>query len=417
MRIDDIKSIIQSAHINFMFGSGLSRPYLSTLGNIEQLLTSLNNSGLDNSEDIVIRCSIINEYLRGVICKNLQEEIDIDKNGLYRQTINNYNLFLRDIGTILSQRHMNLCNKTANIFTTNIDMLVEEAIRNTSLEFNDGFEGRNPARFNDNSFSKQASKVSLHLQKTHELPTINYVKLHGSINWVYEDGIVADDLLKNITKIRTAFDELPYLLPVGQITKQLIDSNIENNKPEPTPSELISHFKEVFRTDGQTVYENLDDSLCKAALAQYSRIIMVNPQKSKFRETVIDLPFYELMRLYSNALERQNSVLFVAGFSFTDEHIRLITTRAANNNPTLQVLVFAYSKEEKEKMEKILNISRNCHNNNILVLCPETYKQCNPQKEGTNKVRIKDIDNLSAFDLYSIDKFVFAPIIQTMQHL
>lgn len=42
MRIDKLKNIIQSSHINFLFGSGLSCPYLKTLNNIETWLTDTN---------------------------------------------------------------------------------------------------------------------------------------------------------------------------------------------------------------------------------------------------------------------------------------------------------------------------------------------------------------------------------------
>lgn len=43
MKLNKLKNIVQSAHINFLFGSGLSRPYLNTLGNIETWLTEAEN--------------------------------------------------------------------------------------------------------------------------------------------------------------------------------------------------------------------------------------------------------------------------------------------------------------------------------------------------------------------------------------
>ena len=57
------------------------------------------------------------------------------------------------------------------------------------------------------------------------------------------------------------------------------------------------------------------------------------------------------MRLYSNALEKENSVLFVVGFSFADEHIATLTRRSAENNPTLKVIIFAYCDEEEESFK------------------------------------------------------------------
>lgn len=94
MQIERLKDIIQSANMNFLFGSGLSRPYLSTLGEIETWLTDLNTRpGLNDVERDILRCSIINEYLQGVILPNLQEKINDDLEGYYDETIDNYASF------------------------------------------------------------------------------------------------------------------------------------------------------------------------------------------------------------------------------------------------------------------------------------------------------------------------------------
>jgi hypothetical protein len=60
--------------------------------------------------------------------------------------------------------------------------------------------------------------------------------------------------------------------------------------------------------------------------------------------------------MYSNELEKENSVLFVLGFSFADEHIREITKRVANSNPTLLICIFAYSDSSKTDIEQKLNM-------------------------------------------------------------
>lgn len=41
MTLDILRNFIQSSNINFLYGSGISRPYLSTLGNIEKWLTKV----------------------------------------------------------------------------------------------------------------------------------------------------------------------------------------------------------------------------------------------------------------------------------------------------------------------------------------------------------------------------------------
>ena len=45
-----LKETIQDCNINFLLGSGLSFPYLKTLGNIEALLTDLENATFDEKQ-------------------------------------------------------------------------------------------------------------------------------------------------------------------------------------------------------------------------------------------------------------------------------------------------------------------------------------------------------------------------------
>ena len=52
MHIETLKYYIQSANINFLYGSGLSRPFLSTLGNIEKWLTELNERRQGDADQV-----------------------------------------------------------------------------------------------------------------------------------------------------------------------------------------------------------------------------------------------------------------------------------------------------------------------------------------------------------------------------
>ena len=40
------------------------------------------------------------------------------------------------------------------------------------------------------------------------------------------------------------------------------------------------------------------------------------------------------------------------GFSFSDEHIREVTVRVANSNPTLKNYIFAYTEKAKTNIER-----------------------------------------------------------------
>lgn len=133
---------------------------------------------------------------------------------------------------------------------------------------------------------------------------------------------------------------------------------------------------------------------------------MINPTKAKFRETVIDYHFYELMRIYSNALERSSSLLIAAGFSFADEHIANITMRAANANPTLQIIVFAYNEHAKEEIKSILGKKGIC-NNNIFIISPQDFRDA----EVRDNPNTKEFDGLECFDFKSINDFVFDKLV------
>jgi hypothetical protein len=80
--------------------------------------------------------------------------------------------------------------------------------------------------------------------------------------------------------------------------------------------------------------------------------------------------YYELLRLYSNELEKENTVLFAMGFSFADRHIHDITLRAANSNPTLMIYVIAHTSHTKANLETMFGID-NVKNNNVQIIAPE----------------------------------------------
>jgi hypothetical protein len=127
----------------------------------------------------------------------------------------------------------------------------------------------------------------------YEIPTINLVKVHGSMNW----EISGDTIIQSITHLDRA-------------------EEFEKAKQK---DDFINCFSVVL------------------------------PQKDKFRETVLNQINYDLFRIYANELDKENTLLLVDGFSFADEHISSITERALKN-PTLQLVVFCYSEDDFKGM-------------------------------------------------------------------
>lgn len=376
MTIDVLKKYIQSSHINFLYGSGLSRPYLATLGNIEKWLTKLAESSGDQTCKQVFEASLYKAYCDGVILKN---DFPFHNDSDLLETKNAYTNFFLVCNELMNKRNSQLLNKQVNLFTTNIDLLVEEAMANSGIEINDGFRGTIKPVYNESNFQISISKSSLHFHKQSEVPLFNLIKIHGAVNWVEKEFTIQSDTLP-LYLIREA---------LKKIDKDYFVELYKTDGSEKT-------FDEV-KSEAEDIALLLPDNTYNDFFNYYKRIVMINPTKDKFRTSVLDYHFYELMRIYSNALERENSLLFVMGFSFADEHIAQITKRAADTNPTLQIIVFAYDDNEEEAYMKRLGITNGCSNNNILILTPTKFKEA-------NNVDYEDLcKDISHFDLNTVN--------------
>ena len=170
----DYKTLInylQTANINFLIGSGASRPFLETLGDVEVWLTELakEGDGLTEVQKKALRASIYKSYFDKAIGRN-QTKLP---NDCYKDTIKQYALFLSTLNEILNRRGNRLTPKQVNLFTTNIDTLIENAVEEVGVEFNDGFKGTVNQIFDESNFRKSISKASLHFQSVAELPVFN----------------------------------------------------------------------------------------------------------------------------------------------------------------------------------------------------------------------------------------------------
>ncbi len=310
MNIQEIKETIQSSHINFLIGAGLSTPFLPLLGDIESRLSKESNK--------TRRILIEKEYLQNVILPNIDvisKQIVVSKQDDYNVTINSYKKFFDLIAQMLLARKNTILSKQANIFTTNIDILLETAIEENGLEYNDGFSGRLNSIFSLSNFKKSLLKRSLHFENISEIPVFNIIKMHGSLTWEK----IGDRI---------------YFTKIKHIDKSLLNKTGKR-------------FEDIYR-----------------------KLAIVNPEKKKLEETVIDLTYYELLRMFSIELEKENVVLFVMGFSMNDEHIREITIRTANSNPTLKVYILCFSKDESSEMKGKMCLGK-LRYSNIEILEPD----------------------------------------------
>lgn len=150
INIEVLKDFIQSGNINFLIGSGLSRPFLPVLGNIEKQMASVKDAPVNKQE--ALAAVLYKEYFEKVILPNFKPDYG-SKN--YTLTHNNYCEFLNIWNDILHNRCSSLRSKQANIFSTNIDLFVESAAETTGVEFNDGFIGSINPVFYGSKFPKK----------------------------------------------------------------------------------------------------------------------------------------------------------------------------------------------------------------------------------------------------------------------
>ncbi|OHD73411.1 MAG: hypothetical protein A2355_03825 [Spirochaetes bacterium RIFOXYB1_FULL_32_8] len=224
-----------------------------------------------------------------------------------------------------------------------MDIFLDYTLEKLQLCFNDGFYGRFHPKFGTENFHNVVIKTSTHYEYESKLPLFNIYKMHGSVNWKNGNNKIPND---NTVSYDYGLEVLSsiYNLPLDQNDFIALKYN-EGDKDDSKNIQMLMSEKKELTTSHSSF------------LDAYNKLLIINPTKQKLAITTLELTFYELLRMYSNYLERENSILFVIGFSFADEHIREITKRVAASNPTLLIIIFAYTKNAIDnKMNETQNI-------------------------------------------------------------
>ena len=305
-----LASYFQSGNLNFLIGSGASMPAISVAGNIEADINKQIVEGKEDNADLIAL-----NFIEDI--EDVNEDIIADiVDGNIKTTLSSYVAFLKNIDRILFERKNSLLSRQANLFTTNYDMFFERSADELSgFILNDGFDRAtgltDSFRFSPEKYFDRTYRSGSVYNHQAEVPTFNLIKLHGSLSWKKKDG---HGILFDPTS------------PKGLT---------EADKTRP--------FK------------------VREALKQRALIL---PNIRKFQSTLLERVYFDLLRLFSNALERENALLIAFGFSFEDEHI-LDLTRRALRNPTAQLIIFSYSADGASKYEEKFAQQRN-----VLIIAP-----------------------------------------------
>lgn len=361
MNSDQFLKDIQGKNVNFLIGSGASFGIVPTLWvqslgkSFEDLLTS---TDYDKNQRKVLYFIWFELWIRKTKIIDLNKDNDV---------YNQYNRFIQNLIDFLNNEGFDK-PKRVSIFTSNYDTLFEMTFdelskKNRLTYFNDGSRG---------FFKKYISTENYHLKISHsgmsdsfqrEIPTINLLKIHGSVTWCNSNNEVevnlenpifnelcnlSNDIINSINEFNrnndfNIFSEEDNLLYPEKYEETILFGNLT----EEQLSQELSRIYEKFSDQVEPFYE------------LYKTFPVVNPTKEKFSDTVFQQHYYQLLRMLSFELEKNDSVLVVFGFSFADEHILEIVRRSIVN-PKLKIYVIAFNEGAKKQIkEKLGNLGGN----------------------------------------------------------
>jgi len=325
--------LFQSTRLNILLGSGASMPAISIAGDLEEEVQTLYDAGNNDkaTNQLYEFLVLINQSTMNLVNKTPDANITTVQNG--------YKGLFKNIEKILNERRTNILPKQVNIFTTNYDVFIEDSIEFfDSVRLNDGFD-RKPSLTGDFKFSTNCfcnsifNNGSLYNYKV-ELPSVNLYKLHGSMTWMHNTNNI-------VYKI----------------------NNRAPCPPEPNVEQVEAYV---------------------------DNHALILPRKHKFSETVLQQIYYDLLRLYANELDKENTTLLVFGFSFADEHIIEITQRALKN-PTLKIVIFAYNDVAKDVF---LEQFEHYHNVDVIITGSDDVIDFNKLNEIVGAVLPRTIDDV-----------------------
>lgn len=360
MDADRFDKLIRGKSINFLIGSGASAEIYPTLSlgencpSFEEIVTSptLSEKGKSLMYMFYFANWIVPMTLNG---KEFSQR--------YKNTP--YYCHYRDfIGALYSflQNESNELPKRINIFTTNYDLLFEQAmdeflLKNPLIYFNDGSRGVFRKHVNNANFYLNVSHSGYNDNYRREVPTINLFKMHGSLSWIVQDEVILVNEINPIINsiqglMKQIFPDVPkFIMRIKQIQ-----------------SKAASEFAQALNESVEVL--GVNKALLSQFMKLYADLPIINPDKYKFNKTVSEQSYYQMIRSFSYELEKKQAVLIVFGFSFSDEHIKDIFERSLLN-PELHVFILCYSEKEKTRIQNLFSGYRN------ITFLPSSYEDEN----------------------------------------
>lgn len=373
-----LQEVLLEKNTNFFIGSGASVPYFSFLGDIENILSGeiLAKEGKDLLKikffcDSILGNKLLTDCLNGI--KDLE---DTNYNEM-RLVLQNYKWFIHNSVEYMKKRNSRISPRRNTIFTTNYDMYFEVAIEeymmeNNRLFFNDGANGYIKRILNADNFNRTVSSSGVFDNYYNEIPNINLIKCHGSVNWITTKTQDRD-------RIRI-LNEVSAINKLNEMYKGLESENVGNWIDESSPIDV--DLSEIMDIIGDKKIEEINyqvncfgkknSMILNEMVNQIEEMQIVMPTKEKFFSTTLKEHYYSMLRLLSYELEKEQTGLICFGFSFADEHIRSIVERSLNN-PNLILIIMCYSELSKNDIISKFSFSENQVPYNIIFISPNDF--------------------------------------------
>ncbi len=331
--LEEIREVAVSKNVNFLIGSGCSSGAIGTMDKYWRAAQSERNIN-KNGKDVSPACCKDEEYCKA--CQKRGNELliedvmrvskelisgNLDENDATKS----YNFFIGEIVNLMHRMNSRQNPKNINIFTTNYDLFIEDALDKVSktetFVINDGARGYFKRILDSSNFNRTVSYRGPSNNYIDEIPSISLIKPHGSVNWE-----------------KTADEEI-------EIRAEVVDNPI-----------------------------------------------VVNPDGHEPRVTFEENYFHDMLRIFQTELDKPQSVLFVIGFSFQDEHIAKMMQRALRNKE-LNVYVFCYSNNTEGTIHENLKCGSS-NIKNLKFIRPGDIQSDGPMEKQTSGLTLGVVTNI-----------------------
>lgn len=307
-----IAGLFNMKNVCFLFGSGTSCPAIPNMKALlkkveeavietgtEKLYNRIKKKANDNLEEILGVLYSGKFYAEGVFDEGSKRSLKCTKliriieNVIFKEiNIDFSTVTQREVLDTYQRFYQKVAlrNKDLSrisVFTTNNDLYNETALDSMNIHFVNGFGGGLHKYFNPALFNYTYSKrMNLNVDKYEPVENMVYLyKIHGSVNWIYNES---------------SHNSFFNIMEVNKLNEKDSESGV---------------------------------------------IIYPTPTK---QNKSLGAPYVDLFREFQHKLLEHDTVLFVIGYSFSDQHVNDIIYRALATNTTINVVVINDISKDKE---------------------------------------------------------------------